>query len=382
MYKAKISLERRAKQTLSLIKEILNRKKRIEIISHKFYKAPVIDYLIVPDITADEKDIFHAERLLKAYHKAVSDFHSPDFDIWTEISRQQSKFFSILKSNDPVLLANYLCNMSKEDATIGTVQGNLVYDRLVRDASYRKFVALMAKDKLVSLAEALGVLPIENPEQGIYGENIHENTQSLFENTCSFTGYDLTPPPIDGGLLKIKAGGALLSERDLNAIYTALTIKSVNKVCEIGGGSGRVCYWSKMFGVNEYTIIDLPHINVIQGFYLLKSLSGAVSLFGETDKEVRVMPCQILPSEKFDLVLNQDSFPEIEKNTVIAYLNWIKDHSDEFLNINFESKALFPNGQHLSVPELIKQIGGFKRMERIPYWLRKGYMLERYRPVN
>ena len=298
------------------------------------------------------------------------------------ISENQAKFISVLNSKDPVQLANYLCNMNREDATIGTVQGNGVYDRLVRDSSYRKYIALAAKDKLVSLAEAIGVLNIENPEQGTYGENIHQDSEKLFEDICSFVGHDLTPPDIDSGLLKIKVGKALLSERDINAIYTAYMIKSSKKVCEIGGGGGRACLWSKKFGVSEYTILDLPHINVVQGFYLLKSISDAVSLFGESDKEIRIMPAHVLPNEKFDLILNQDSFPEIDKNTVIEYLNWIKDHANEFLSINFESKAPFPKGgQHLNVSELIRELGIFKRIERNQYWVRKGYIMERYSPV-
>ncbi len=371
----------RAKQAKYFYKGILNRKKRLEVISHKFYKNPVIESLIVPDLIAGQKDIYHAERLLKAYHFAVKDYQSPSYDLWTFNSKHQSKFLLLLKNNDPGKLAQYLCNMNKEDATIGTVQGNYEYKRILLDSSYRKYLALMAKDKLVSLAEALGVLPIENPEQGYYGRNIHEDSESLYKNICSIIGYDICPPPIDGGLFKIKAGGALFNERDCNAIYTSYTIKSKKNVCEIGGGAGRVCFWSKIFGVSEYTVLDLPHINVVQGFYLLKSLGESVSLFGEPDKQVRIIPCHALPQEKFDLVLNQDSFPEIERDTVINYINWIKNHATEFLSINHESKPPFPGGTLLNVYELIKFTGGLNRINRVPYWLRKGYVMETYEPV-
>lgn len=373
-------LKHKARQTLYLIRGISGRSKRIEIISHKSYKKLSIDHLIVPDITADEQDIYYAERLLRAYHKAIKDYRLQGYDLWAVNSRSQAIFFALLKENDPVKLAQYLCNMNRKDATIGTVQGNYEYDRIVADPSYRRFLALMAKDKFISLAEAIGVLPIENPEQGYYGKNIHQDLELLFSKICSVTGCDITPPPIDGGLLKIKVGNALFSERDCNAIYTAYIIKSAKKVFEIGGGAGRVCLWSKRFGVKEYTILDLPHINVVQGFYLLKSSPEMVSLFGETEKEVRIIPCHLLPDEKFDLILNQDSFPEIGKDTVIAYLNWIRDHATELLSINHESKPPFPNGTHINVYELVKQVGGFRRLDRVPYWLRKGYVMERYGP--
>ena len=156
-------------------------------------------------------------------------------------------------------------------------------------------------------------------------------------------------------------------------------IKDAKKICEIGGGLGRTGLWGCKFGVSEYTILDLPLTNVLQGFYLLKSMNDSVSLYDEPARQVRILPCNALPEEKFDLVLNQDSFPEIAENIVVDYLNWIKHHAVEFLSINFESKALYPGGNHLSVNELTQKVGGFKKVARNHYWLRKGYLAERYK---
>ena len=110
-------------------------------------------------------------------------------------------------------------------------------------------------------------------------------------------------------------------------------------------------------------------------------MGDAVSLYGEPDKRVKILPCNKLPDGKYDLVLNQDSFPEIAENIVTDYLNWIRYHATEFLSINFESKAAYPGGNHLSVNEVIQKVGGFKRVSRIPFWLRKGYVSEVYRPT-
>jgi hypothetical protein len=318
---------------------------------------------------------------LLAYHKANKDYSSPENDLWTINTKDQAKFCSLLKSNNPKEVAQYLCNMNKEDATIGTVQGNYEYERLRISSRYRKFIAVMAKDKLVSLAEALGVLPIENPEQGSYGKNIHEDGEILYKKICKKIGFDIAPPDIDGGLLKLKVGSSLFNERDCNAIYTGYTIKDAKKVCEIGGGSGRVCLWGSKFGISEYTILDLPHINVIQGFYLLKSMGESVSLYGEPVKQIRILPCHHLPEERFDLVLNQDSFPEIGENTVINYLHWIQKHADAFLSINHESKPPYSGGNHINVNELIEKVGGFKQLYRNLYWIRKGYTVEKYSTI-
>ena len=369
------------RKTTYFFNDSLFPKRRNAIFIHQFKKQPSLEYLLVPDFIADEIDIYYSERLLSAYNRSIKDYRNLENDLWSANSKAQAKFFNLLKDNNPKKLARYLCNMNKEDATIGTVQGNYEYERLIISASYRKFIATMAKDKLVCLAEAIGVLPIENPEQGYYGQNIYKNSETLFNAISAKIGYDITPPAIDGGLLKLKVGNALFNERDCNAIYTGYIIKDTKKICEIGGGSGRVCFWGSKFGIQDYTILDLPHINIIQGFYLLKSMKETVSLYGESDKQIKVLPCHHLPFDKFDLVLNQDSFPEIGENTVIEYLNWIKKHSVEFLSINHESKPPYIGGNHINVSELIEQVGGFNRVYRNLYWIRKGYTIERYHSI-
>jgi len=136
-------------------------------------------------------------------------------------------------------------------------------------------------------------------------------------------------------------------------------------------------------------LIDLPHINVLQGFYLIKTLPDAkVSLYGEDYQSdgggvcVQVMPPFVLSQlsqNSFDLVINQDSFPEINSSIVSDYLVWIKLSTKLFLSINHESKPNSINGTlQNNVSELIANVGGFIRRTRQPYWPRKGYVCELY----
>ena len=60
--------------------------------------------------------------------------------------------------------------MSRQDATVGTVQGDAEHAKIVAIPAYRQFLALHAKDKLVSLAEAVGAIAVENPEAGVWVE--------------------------------------------------------------------------------------------------------------------------------------------------------------------------------------------------------------------
>ena len=82
----------------------------------------------VPDLVPTGFDVDHADRLLAAYNLAVTNAPAtkPE-DLWTSIARQQRSFFEVLESGDPKQLAAYLCNMSRHDATQGTVQGSVEY---------------------------------------------------------------------------------------------------------------------------------------------------------------------------------------------------------------------------------------------------------------
>jgi len=251
---------------------------------------------------------------------------------------QQGRFASILQRGDAHELAVYLCNVSRHDAAAGITQGEHEFQRITSERAYRRFVALMVLDKLVSLAEAIGALDVENPEQGAWGQSVRCRPRELVERIFARLGIDVTPPDVDGGLLKIDTGRGLFGDRDANAIYTAYllrqTLRGVKapRVCEIGGGSGRVAYWSRQLGLSSYTILDLPHVNVVQGYYALKALpADEVVLYGEQPAGAAPGRLQILPAHAvtalqdplFDLVLNQDSFPEMSAATVDDYLGWI-----------------------------------------------------------
>jgi hypothetical protein len=397
--RARSTVLRKVRKLGALVRDIRIRRRR-DIIMHPVgLRAPEVPYVIVPDILPTRHDIHIAERLLAAYRRSVAEENArgltPPDDLWALLRTLQPTFFAALHQEDPSRLAAYLCNMSRHDATHGTVQGAVEYRKIRRRPRYRAFLALMAKDKLVSLAEAVGAITCENPEQGSWGRNLHLDLDLLVEETERVLGMDISPPPIDGGLLKICSSKALYNERDINAIFTAHSLCQIvdfrrnPSVCEIGAGSGRVVYWSHRMGVRAYTLLDLPHINVIQGFYLLKSLADTkITLYGEPGANEDGERIAILPyfctadmrSPRFDLILNQDSFPEIHEETVRDYLSWIKQASRRFfLSINHESQP--PSSgttPQLNVSKMVEDAGGFTRASRAQYWLRRGYVSELY----
>ncbi|MEA2355470.1 MAG: hypothetical protein QOD61_1599 [Solirubrobacteraceae bacterium] len=383
---------------------LLERPRREAMLQHRVgRRRPPIPVEIVPDLEPQARDVEIAARLLAAHRAAAADGPPlPDparADLWRGIYRRQRRFAEILARGDPPELAGYLCNVSRHDASQGITQGNVEYARITRDRSYRDFLALLTKDSLVALAEALGAVPVENPAQGSLGASLHADSDALLAGVERRVGIELRPPEIDGGLLKLSTARGRFGERDLNAIFTAWvvhrTIPPGGRICEIGAGSGRVAYWSHRLGARSITLIDLPHVNVVQGYYLLRSLPDApITLYGEpapSGESLRILPNHAIAADHphphphaYDLVLNQDSFPEMHPDTVADYLRWIRSVGPaRLLSINHENKPPYGRGlAHVSVPEAVARAGGFELEDRVPYWLRRGYVTELYRVLG
>ena len=249
-------------------------------------------------------------------------------------------------------------------------------------------------DKLVCLAEALGTLPVENPEQGDagnWGRNIKLSAQEIADGIAAKLGIAITPPagviPVAG--LRLATGN--LHYRYLNALYTAarirdLTAETDQHVAEYGAGVGFVAYYLYLMSRKNVTLFDLPLINVISGFFLSRALGDdAVSMEGEAMREgtIRIRAnwnCMSEPRGRFQLTVNQDSFPEISGEIFKHYVKAI-GHSTcgYFLSLNHEVEHNGGGGfKHLNVSKLLALEPTFRRVSRHPYWLRRGYVEELY----
>ncbi len=80
-------------------------------------------------------------------------------------------------------------------------------------------------------------------------------------------------------------------------------------------------------------MIDLPSVNIAQAYWLCRNLpncdvrlSGDEKLFDETDG-IRILSTRYFekaPNKHFGLVVNVDSFPEIQANVVQEYLTQMR----------------------------------------------------------
>jgi len=375
--------------------------RRDNVMSHFMPRGyPPLKYAFTNQVEPTDEDKAIARRLLRFYHtcKAEKDTgRKPEGDVWEGLQTGYHRhFIALLDRNDPEQLAAYLCNMSRYDAAHGLLQGATVYDDLQAHEDTRQWIATWHFDKLVCLAEALGCVPCENPEQGHFGENLYLNVEDVLDMVEKKVGIDMRHPAVLGGLFGLDTSRGVLEFHYFFGMYAAWRILQVLgrreniSVCEIGGGIGFTAHAAYRLGINDYSIFDLPYVSVMAGYYLIKVLPNAsVCLYGEhvssNEAAIRLYPYwhyARATNTSFDLTLNQDSFPEIDIEIVKWYLDSMPRNTKHFfLSINQEGQAAFDTsgkGQ-LFVPALLRDRDTYELVYRFPYWLRKGYTEELYR---
>jgi hypothetical protein len=304
-------------------------------------------------------------------------------DIWSGLLRSElPKLMQVIDEKNPEGLAQFLMTFGDSYVWFGGI--TTCIDGYNRNLD-RKQVAITYLDKLIGLAESLGVLRLESPECGTWGENLYSDTAELVRKLEEKLGIKLAPPlgiiHTDG----IDTGEGIFHYRHLNSLYSAVRVSSLSQVgasvCEIGGGLGITAMYAKRLGIQRYTILDLPITCLLAGHYLLHAVGeGSVCLYGEGQSNgagIRVLPyweIAKMPEKSIGVVLNQDSLPEIADNLIMEYLMQVKRIcTDVFLSINHQ--CFHPR----TVQKFICDSGGFVELYRSRCWVREGYVEEAFR---
>jgi hypothetical protein len=139
-------------------------------------------------------------------------------------------------------------------------------------------------------------------------------------------------------------------------------------------------------GRSNVTIFDIPVVNLLAGHFLIGALGEeSIRLEGETPGPGKInllahWNCMSEADDSFEIIANQDSFPEINKAILDEYTRQVRRLSARyFLSINHESDhPTTGEERHVNVSTLLKSAPGFRRIYRSPYWLRRGYVEELY----
>ena len=333
-----------------------------------------------------------ASRLIEAYRRAADD--SPQGgatnDLWTVlVSTHHQELIDLVRRRDSTALLRYLQKLPRMPAGSGFLQGAAVFNSLEADAKTQQLRALWLMDNLVGMAEAVGVLPAgRTPPDKASAAELRVTVEREIGAPVHF-------PRIFDGLFALEPDAAPMHLRSLTTSYAIWQVvrflseieeidRSELCVAEIGAGSGFTGLVARELGVKSYTIYDLPEVNLVQGYLLLKTLPpDDIRLYGEPDRGqwIAIQPgfaFDEAPSGAFDVAINVDSMPELARSEADRYLARLPTVSRWFFSVNLEPQGGKTSyGTPLSVVrQLVADKPGYRQVLRYQNWIRGGWVDE------
>ncbi len=323
--------------------------------------------------TGNSVNKYLVSRLIKSYHLKKT---SPS-GLWKHIFEAKHKDIQeALDSKDTERISEVLSNPNRSDLLYGFDSNakSLISGKNIPTEDPRTY------DALLSLAEAVGVIRLYNPEAKLKEEHDIEYIIQLIEKRIGISIVMPSIYPLDFGL---STSRGVIHYRSALAAYQAWrTFKLLSgntslSVLEVGGGLGRAAYFSRMLGVNDYTIVDIPLTSMIQGYFLGHTLGeNVVLLEGEPESSDYKSKIKLISPEKlfedrkkYDIIVNFDGLTEFSLKDIERYWNYIKESTDIFLSVNHEANEIDLNS-------LINNENNISEHQRFPFWLRKGYVEE------
>jgi hypothetical protein len=349
--------------------------------------AEILDFDAV-----DDRARGAAARVVDAYRAAMAASQAPAKSMWTGIEGQQAAFLAAAGAGDVETVLGSLRRMFHTQLVWGLGRVHPLTPEHVRTGQ-ADGLQIQIADALVSLAEATGASPITSIEQQgleIHFSSLRVDLDALLTDVVCRSGLEVEMPAAGGNYGCVIAGRRVSIDSLVHA-YTPYRLKQLGaapeaRVVEIGGGYGCLAYICRRNGFGDYTIVDLPWVNMLQGYLLIMTLGpDAVSLFGESDRPVRVRPFWEfagMADRSVDVVINTDSLPEIGAETARTYIADIARVTRRwFLSINQEAMADYPGvGRQQHVNWLAAREPGLRLLHRHRYWMRQGYVEELFAP--
>lgn len=253
-------------------------------------------------------------------------------------------------------------------------------------------------DLIISLAEYLRLTRLESAQQGSFANYSKKNIIDILKSIELKISNSISFPNIGSPYGIQVIDKKLITFEDLEHLYAALRIveyinlHKINRfnninIIEIGGGYGGLCKWLiKLLdkNISNYTIVDLPLINIIQNYFLsLYFGEDKVNFkYNSKDKISIISPSEYFNNYKksnFTIVINQNSMPEMNNKIVNNYLDsFIKKEFNYFFSFNHEAISTYKDNLQVSVREEALKKNNFKLLNRNLSFMRTGYLEEIY----
>ena len=284
----------------------------------------------------------------------------------------QTAFAASLAAGDTQAVAAELAQLGKAELAQGFFGGLRQHFRIAREPVFGRQRAQRTYDGLVSLAEMVGALALENPDVGGWGNNALTRPAELFAMIEKRLDVDLTPPAHVGGYLGIEVGrGIVLHLRMVEAIYTAWRLREWapllggRRILELGGGAGWTAFYAARLGLDAYRLVDRPEMNAVQA-YVLGDTPGASPPLS-LDRIGEIAPGSI------DIVVNEDTLANTDAGDAGRLLAQVaKIGARAMLSLNSEATG----HEQRATPASLIEDAGFRLAHRQRHALRPGFAEE------
>lgn len=250
---------------------------------------------------------------------------------------------------------------------------------------YLKWLPKLLLNKVIRLSEATEIIPKFNPEEdtqnrcaSFWDESSISTILGKLEEQLKISIEFPNPFKNEYG---IQTQRGLISARPCDAIYQAFRLNSLNnlfghkKIVEIGGGLGRTAYYAHKYGIEDYTIVDLPHVVVAQALFIGQTLGEKRVVLPNEEKVQKNNNCIKLTTpdlffrnnDNYDICLNADSFVEMDFEIAKKYIQKLQKNSKVLLSINQEAYKF-------RLFDCLKLSDIKNNRLRYPYWMRMGYV--------
>lgn len=228
---------------------------------------------------------------------------------------------------------------------------------------------MRTQDALLSLAELVGAVGIENPDLGAWGVTPRIGAAALFAGVEGALGADLSPPGTIGGWLGIEvAAGTVLHLRMVEAIHAAWRIGQVaaligaERVSEVGGGIGLTAWYARRLDSAEYRLAPLSRAAATIQAYLL-------------DGEVAIGAVE--SGAPADLLFCDELLQALDGDTLVERLRRAREGGVRAV-LSFGHEAAGQPGADAPRMADIAARAGWRRQWRGRHGLKPGYVEEIY----
>lgn len=271
---------------------------------------------------------------------------------------------------DADAVANEIASLGRSEAGRGVLGGDRQHRRCHDDPAFAQQRALRTHDSLLSLAELVGAIPLENPDLGPWGVTPRIGAAVLFAAIEGALGVDLAPPDSIGAYLGIEVAPAtVLHLRMIEAIFAAWRIDQVTtligggRVTELGGGIGLTQWYARRFGLADYRLVPLSRAAAAVQTYLSNDdpLAGGAESDGP-----------------FDLLFCDDVLQSLARDELVERLRMEQRRGVHAILSFHQEAASRPDVSPPRFADVIAQAGGWGRRWRGRHGLRPGYVEELY----